>query len=384
LPKAGLSRTAGHMIEKILMLLSNEYRPDPRVRKEAITLHEAGHGVTVLCWNRSLKAAVHQDESGVVIERVSTGKVEGVKALGAKMPLFFIRAYLRSRRLEFDAVHCHDYDTLMLGVFIARLRGVPLVYDSHEWYSRMVEDDLPGMVCRLIESSESLLLGSCDKVIAANEAIADHLRGSGAAAVSVIMNCIDLPPDDARQAYQEKDGISLFYGGSLEPGRFVGEMLEAVQASTDCALRVAGNGRLVGEVKRAAQQNAQVQFLGYIPQEQVLLNVSQSDAVVCMMEPHNGNNLIGTPNKLFEAMAYGVPVIVTDGTYSGDLVKRLDCGVAVEYSTEGMSSAISMLRDTETRKRMGRNGRAAAESDYNWGKMRERLCEIYRSLPDAL
>ena len=371
------------MPRKILMLLSNEYRPDPRVRKEAMTLHEAGHDVTVLCWNRSLKAADHQVDPGVVIERVRTGKVGGMMTLSANVPLFFVRAYLRSRRLEFDAVHCHDYDTLMLGAFICRLRQVPLVYDSHEWYSKMVEDDLPGFVCQIIESSESLLLANCDAVIAANDAIRDHLIDSGAAAVSVVMNCVDLPPDAAREAYRDKERVSLFYGGSLEPGRFVDEMLEAAKGGDGCVLRIAGNGRLAEDVRRAATESDRVQFLGYISQEQVLLNVCRSDAVVCMMEPRNGNNVIGTPNKLFEAMAYGVPAIVTQGTHSGEVVTRLDCGVAVEYSAKGMASAISTLRDPGTRRRMGRNGRAAAEREYNWGAMKQRLCDVYRSLAGA-
>lgn len=371
------------MSKKILMLLSNEYRPDPRVRKEAMTLHAAGHGVTILCWNRSLKAQDHQDDGGAAIERVRTGRVDGALSLSVNLPLFFIRAYLRSRHLEFEAVHCHDYDTLMLGAFISRLRRVPLIYDSHEWYSKMVEDDLPGPVCRMIERTESLLLANCDAVIAANDAIADHLKGSGAADVTVVMNCIDLPPDGARDAYQQKSRISLFYGGSLEPGRFVNEMLEAAEGDPECILRIAGNGRLAGEVEQAATDCDRIQFLGYIPQDRVLENVSKCDAVVCMMDPSNGNNAIGTPNKLFEAMAYGVPAIVTDGTHSGDMVKHLNCGVAVEYSARGMSSAISLLKDHQARKRMGRCGRAAAEKDYNWMAMKERLCAVYRSLPQV-
>jgi glycosyltransferase involved in cell wall biosynthesis len=372
------------MSANVLMLLSNEYRPDPRVRKEAVTLHASGRGITVLCWNRSHRAADHQDDDGIAIERVRTGKVRGTLSLGLNLPFFFIRAYLRSRRLEFTAVHCHDYDTLMLGAFICRLRRVPLVYDSHEWYSKMVEDDLPGPACRLIERTESLLLANCDAVIAANDAIADHLKASGATDVTVVMNCIDLPADAPRDAYLEKDRISLFYGGSLEPGRFVGEMLEAARRGGDWVLKIAGNGRLTEEVRNAAAGSDRVQFLGYIPQDQVLQNVSRSDAVVCMMEPGNGNNVIGTPNKLFEAMAYGVPAIVTNGTHSGNLVKGLDCGVAVEYSAEGLSSAISALQDPESRKRMGRNGRAAAEGKYNWGAMKERLESVYRSLPASV
>ena len=71
----------------ILMLLSNEYRPDPRVRKEALTLHEAGHTVTILCWNRSLKVPDHQDDGGVVIERVRTDQVDGMLGLAANAPI---------------------------------------------------------------------------------------------------------------------------------------------------------------------------------------------------------------------------------------------------------------------------------------------------------
>jgi glycosyltransferase involved in cell wall biosynthesis len=272
----------------------------------------------------------------------------------------------------------------MLGAFICRLRHVPLVYDSHEWYAKMVEDDLPGFACRFIERTESLLLANCDAVIAANDAISDHLKASGAGQVTVVMNCIDLPPDADRDAYLQKERVSLFYGGSLEPGRFVDEMLQAASNSKDCVLRIAGNGRLTEKVEHAARGSDKVQFLGYIPQEQVLLNVSRSDAVICMMEPGNGNNVIGTPNKLFEAMAFGIPAIVTEGTHSGDLVKRLDCGVAVRYSAEGMSSAVSILQDPETRKRMGRNGRKAAETTYNWAAMKERLVAVYRTLPTVL
>ena len=366
---------------RVLMLLSNEYRPDPRVRKEALTLQEAGHEITILCWNRSHNAPDHQDDGGVTIERVRTGKVGGGLALGLNTPLFFIKAYLRSRHLKFDAVHCHDFDTLMLGAFIARLRRVPLVYDSHEWYSKMVAKDLPSYLCGIIERTESLLMPNCTTVIAANDAVADHLRTSGAIDVTVVMNCISLPPDDPRQAYQEKKEVSLFYGGSLEPGRFVKEMLEVAKEDADCHLQVAGNGRLTEYVKEAARSCDRIKFLGYIPQDKVLLNVSQCDVVVSMLDPSDGNYAIATPIKLLEAMAFGVPAIVTEGTHSADLVKRLDCGAAVEYSVEGMKLGLSFLKDARTRKRMGRNGRAAAETDYNWSVMRERLIGAYSSLP---
>jgi glycosyltransferase involved in cell wall biosynthesis len=368
---------------KVLMLLSNEYRPDPRVRKEAITLREAGHEVTVLCWNRPQLASDHLEDDGIKIERVRTGKVASPLSMGTNIPFFYIRAYFRSRHLEFDVVHCHDYDTLMLGVFISRLRHVPLVYDSHEWFSKMVAQDLPGFACRLIERTESLLMPNCQAVIAANEAVADHLVSSGANNVTVVMNCPDLPPDQPRAAYLEKDGISLFYGGTLEPGRFVKEMLEVVKGDKGCTLRIAGNGRMVKDVEEAAASCDCIHFLGYIAQDQIFENIAGCDAVVSMLDPSNGNYAIATPIKLLEAMAYGVPIIVSEGTYSAEMVKLFDCGLVVEYTSDGMSSAISLLKDAGNREKLGRNGRVAAEKEYNWAAMRERLWKVYRTLPYA-
>ena len=172
----------------------------------------------------------------------------------------------------------------------------------------MVEVDLPDPICQLIERTESLLLSSCDAVIAANDAIAEHLRASGATDITVVMNCIDLPPDaDPGRVPGQGPDLPILRR-QLEPGRFVDEMMQAVRADPGCILVIAGNGRRVQAVKRAAVASERIQFLGYIPQEQVLENVSRCDAVICLMEPSNGNNAIGTPNKMFEAMAYGVPV----------------------------------------------------------------------------
>ncbi|HIE16940.1 MAG TPA: glycosyltransferase, partial [Dehalococcoidia bacterium] len=90
---------------------------------------------------------------------------------------------------------------------------------------------------------------------------------------------------------------------------------------------------------------------------------------------------IGMPNKLFEAMVCGRPIICTKGTYSGDFVEQEEIGLAVECNVEALKEAIIRLRDDpELRERLGRNALRAAISRYNWQNQEKRLLELYGML----
>jgi len=365
---------------KVLMLVSNEYRPDPRVRKEAVTLCSAGNEVDIVCWNRSGKLPKEDRDGAVKVRRVFVGKAQSAVWVPVLFPFFYIGAVLRSRGLDFDAVHCHDFDTLLAGLIISKLRGKPLIYDSHEWYSKMVEEDLPLAVTKVIEKIESFFVPSCDRVIAANDTIADHLRGCSATEPVVVMNCIELPEDGHRAAYDQKGKTVLYLGGVIEPGRYIHETLEAARLEEDCVLRIAGTGRLEPEVVQASKETGRIEFYGFLPPARLYEMLASSDASICLMDPSNGNNAIGTPNKLFEALAYGIPLIVNEGTFSANLVRENDCGVVVEGSSEGLRKGIEGVSDPKARERMGRNGRKAAETRYNWGLMKSRLLGVYSKL----
>ncbi|MDD1767596.1 MAG: glycosyltransferase family 4 protein [Methanomassiliicoccales archaeon] len=368
------------MPKRILMLLSNEYRPDPRVEKEARALISEGYSVEVVAWDRLRRRPKRSSDNGLQINRIRTGLVEGPRSLLVNFPIFLTLSVVHSLRASCDAVHAHDLDTLVQGFIVSRIKRIPLVYDAHEHFSKMVESDVSSFLARLLDSIEKRLVPRASLVIAANDMIGEYLSRYSRSEVVVVMNCIDVE-NVHRAPPTRRDGeIVLFYGGSLEPLRYLDEMIIAVKSIKNCRLRIAGTGRLEELVKRESKIDRRIEFLGYVPHDDLLKEMASSDAVLCLLDPSNENNRIGTPNRLFESMAIGVPVMTTNGTFSGRITQETGCGIAIDWSERNFADAVERLREPSARMAMGRNGRVAAESTFNWAAMKRRLLDRYRSL----
>src|SRR5437899_6188154 len=100
----------------VLMLLTNAYDPDPRVRQEALSVIGMGCRVRLLAWDRDLKAPPSESVEGIEVERVFLSSTHG---RGVTQIFFYACLYLkllwRGMRTSFDVVYCHDLVTLPLG-----------------------------------------------------------------------------------------------------------------------------------------------------------------------------------------------------------------------------------------------------------------------------
>jgi glycosyltransferase involved in cell wall biosynthesis len=106
--------------------------------------------------------------------------------------------------------------------------------------------------------------------------------------------------------------------------------------------------------------------------------------VLCMFDPSSPLHRIGSPNKLYEAMAAGRPLIASAGTYVGDFVQAHGVGIVAPHDIEGLRKAALHLRDHPNEARaMGKRGRTLARSIYNWPKQAEHLLELYAEAPWA-
>jgi glycosyltransferase involved in cell wall biosynthesis len=148
-------------------------------------------------------------------------------------------------------------------------------------------------------------------------------------------------------------------------------------------LKIGGIGALHGKIKDMAKKAplGNIDFLGEVPFKRVIPLTMEVDVVFCMFDPSNRNNKIGPPNKLYEAMVAGRPIIVTKDTYSGDLIEKLNCGLAVDYTVESLRKALIKLQSNpDLCEELGRNGLKAAISEYNWEKQEEKLLKVYEEV----
>ena len=368
---------------RVLMFVSNDVVHDPRVLKEARALIHAGHEVTAIGWDRSGVLAARDEQEGLEIHRVRTsGSMRLLWKDLFRNPVWWRRAVHLARGLSFDAIHCHDLDTLPIGVRLKALTGRPLVYDAHEVFAYMIEGDVPKVVVDYTFRMERRLAPQADRVITVNEAVKKYVdQVSGNEAV-VVMNCMDLVVD----AYRPPPGppFTVIFLGTLHKSRFILPAIEVIAGMPDVRLVIGGSKKLAPMVREMAARHPNTEFVGQVPNEEVLPRTLASHAVLTMFDPTYRINKVGLPNKIFEAMVTGRPPIVTKGLMMADLVEREGCGLAVPYTEEGLRGAIERLRDDpRLAERLGRNGLEAARREYNWPHEAEKLVALYAGLPGA-
>ncbi len=364
------------------MLVTNQYRPDPRVHKEAKALLEGGHKVTVIAWDREHARPMKESVEGVELVRIRTGKVSSMARLLLNYPMFMAKALMAARKMRPNAVHAHDLDTLVIGILIANLHDVPLVYDAHERYAKMIAVDVPPVISRSVQCLEDRIIVRADLVITINDVMAEQLREHATSDVITIMNCIDLPDLSNVKVHDEHRTLVILNAVTFEPMRYIEESIEVISKIDDCILRIAGSGRLQGAVEEAAKKYDNVEYLGFLPHAKMLEEYPRSDVILLLADPRNENYRTGTANKMGEAMAYGIPLIASKGTLSGDIIAAEGCGISIDWSEKNFRDAIMRLRDPGLRNQMGQMGRRAAEREYNWGLMKKRLNERYTRLLD--
>jgi glycosyltransferase involved in cell wall biosynthesis len=368
------------------MLLSNPHRPDPRVLLEARALKSAGYELHLVAWDREQTRPIEADEGGVHVIRLGPKAPQRAPTrILVNLPRFWLRALRASRRLRFDIIHAHDFDTLPLGMAISRLTGKPLLYDAHELYAKMIEDEV-GPLSKAVWFFERMCSARADAVITVSEAVADELskgRGDRARVVSTSQDPSVIEGADV-QAIRRRYGLKGFvvsYLGSLEPGRFIEETLTSFAPSDGITVLVGGSGTLKEVVESEAARNPAIKYIGTVDADEALRLTWASDLVVAMMDPANPNNVIGTPGKIINAMSVGRAIITTEGLDIARRVREAKCGIVVPYEKRAFVEAVKRaVAEPKPLLEMGRRGRELYDREFSWTRSRDELLRTYQSL----
>jgi len=372
---------------KVLMLLSNPFRPDVRVYKEAKTLMENGYMVEIIAWDRDAQRPARENVEGIDIKRTGPKAYYGSWLSHVlKLPRFWWRCFREAARDDFDVLHVHDLDTLPPGVLISSLKQKPLIYDAHESYGMMIEGSgASKQVGKLVDRFELFLVPKTKNVILVNpnpyvyRGIYPAIKNKKIKEPILIMNCKELsdplPPPP-------KQGFRIGYVGALEPGRLLIETVKAVGTIPGIRFEIGGFGSLKDELLMHANKHQHISLRGEIKLEKLRDFYSKCHIVLSLVDPKFEHEWVGFPNRLFDAMALGRALMVSKGSFAAEqIVKKWECGLAVEPTEAGIRKGILSLKDNIDKvEEMGRNGRRAFEEKYNWDIQKRGLVEIYNKL----
>ena len=373
------------------MLLSNHYGPDPRVAAEIDTLRAAGYSMRLICWDRDFDRPIREEHEHLSIRRV---RIRSTHRRGLSQGIFLARYWLAAIRRAWDEsidlVHAHDFDTWPAAGPLASMFRVPLVLDVHDSFSDMMAGYLPAAACRAIVHAENRFLRRADAVVTVGGRLGDALRQRGAQRVTILPNAKrprEYRVDAAeRRAWRARLGIRpdqwcLGFISHLGHERPVPAMIEAVASDPRVVWVVGGAGYFEKTVADAARRLSNVRFLGHVPPADVPQLTAKFDAVFCGYDPDNPNARYSAPNKLFDALAAGRPLLSGDYGEVGEIIARHRCGATVHrFVPAELRAALDRLADPDFRKEAGDRAAALGRGEYDWDRVRLRLPALYASL----
>jgi glycosyltransferase involved in cell wall biosynthesis len=286
--------------------------------------------------------------------------------------------WLARHRREYDLLHACDFDTVLPALLAKLLWKKRVVYDIFDFYAEHLRRT-PGWIKALIRRLDLWSAARVDALILADDSRRQQVRGAHPPRLEVIYNS---PEDVPVRAAAPGGEFRLAYIGLLQVERGLFEVLEVLRRHPDWRLDLAGFGGDQEALLEAARALPNVAWHGRIPYEQALQLSAAADALFATYDPSIPNHRYSSPNKIFEAMLLGKPVVVARGTNMDEIVVRHDCGLVVEYGcVDELEAALARLaEDAALRLRLGLNARRAYETVYGWERMRERLLALYAAV----
>lgn len=375
------------------MLLSNAFRPDPRVEKEATGLVEAGYDLSIIAWDRLGQLPAIEFCDGYKVERVH--EVSTIYGAGLRQlmytPRFWAAAARRIRMSPPDIIHCHDMDTLPAGWWMKRSTGARLVYDAHENYPALMSLYLPKPLIPILTLLERFLLKNVDYVLTASSVLAETMTRLGIQRVATIGNYARLeqfhpfPPEVVTRARAElslaEDDLTVAYIGGFSRNRLIIPLIQAVEGMEGVKVMIWGDGHQRKIIEDQAERVPNVHYMGWLPEEHVALHMQAADVIFYCLVPDYPGAIFNAPNTLSYAMAAGRPIIANDVGDLGRIVRQTGCGILLpDTRPVSIRQAVLSLCSEESRRYYGDAGRQAAEHEYNWDKARQLLVAVYSQL----
>jgi glycosyltransferase involved in cell wall biosynthesis len=293
---------------------------------------------------------------------------------------------------RFDVFHAHDLNTLPVAALLARRLSGRLVYDAHELYPDV--STLSRLESRTWRRVEPTLIGHADRVLTVCDSISEELsRRYDVAAPVVLLNCpprsgpvdrSDSPLRESAGLGQDAAGALILYQGGFAPNRGLPELIRAMHSVEGAVLVLLGWGRLEADLEALVQAESlqrKVRILPPVDPDELPLWTAGADIGAIPYQPVGLNNTFSTPNKLFEYIAAGVPIVATRLPEITRIVEGHGLGLTfAQVEPTQIAAAITQLLHDPAERAAIRARAAAVREQYTWEHQARKLLALYEEL----
>lgn len=368
---------------RVANVVLNNFTTDNRVYKISKSLQDAGYELVVVAL---LKGDVPKEEvkDGIQVHRVSLRTItlpEGT-LWGLIKFIEIIYKIVRGYR-SYDIWHCNDIEAFGIGV-VARFfhPSLKLVYDCHEFEGE--RNGRSSFERRLVRWFEKLFIHRAKAVITVSPNIAKaYTDRYNVDPVWLVRNVphkanTAVKKDIFRKRFNIPSNETIFlYQGAFTYNRGLEEALEAFKGISHAHLVCMGYGVYLNMVKEAANKYENIHFMPAVPYNEVLEHTASADVGLLSVRPTCLSYLFCLPNKLFEYIQAGIPILSNDLPDCRKIIEDYNIGwVIKEFSPDSIREAVENLRGQDLSQFS--NGLLKAQNDLHWEKEEHTLIDIYQ------
>ena len=290
-----------------------------------------------------------------------------------------------------DLYHGMAYMAIPVALELGQRDGAVVVYDARDIYVDAANvARMPFFMRMALARWERGWARQADRVFTVNRHYAQVMaRRWRVREPLIVMNCsYRTPPAGRPRRFHEALGLPpgervVVYQGGFSHDRGIEQLIEAIPSVPGATLVLLGYGKLQAQLEAIAADPAtggRVRILPAVPPDELLGWIASADVVAMPIQPTTLNHRLTTPNKLFEAMAAGVPVVASDLPGMATIVRESKCGVLVDPTDPAaIAAALREVLATPEAEMAAWRARcsAAAMETYNWERQMELVLAEY-------
>jgi glycosyltransferase involved in cell wall biosynthesis len=366
----------------IIVSVINDLATDQRVLRTCSVLKE--HGFEVVLFGRELKNSPSTNHLPYKIKRV--------KMFFTKGPFFYfffdLRLYLFLMGNKADALFSNDLDTLWPNFRASKIRKIPLIFDSHEIFCEVPELQKTPMKKRIWERLEKRIVPQLKYCITVNRSIANYFKEKYGTSFSVVRNIPEPVPAFTLKTKQElgiptDKKILILQGAGINMDRGAEELVQAMQYVNSAHLFIIGSGdvfeNLIDMVAQLKLSN-KITIKYKMPKTELLQYTFNADIGISIDKDTNPNYHFSLPNKIFDYIQAGLPVLTSKLPEITSIVTRYNIGTVIDnHDPKHIAEKIEfMLNSSELP--VWKENTKKATADNTWETEKKHLSDIIETL----
>lgn len=325
-------------VKRVIISVVSDLSTDQRVLKVSRTLYDNGYDVLLV--GRKLGNSLPLNEPY---------RYKRMKLFFKRSALFYaeynIRLFFKLLFLKADIFLSNDTDTLMANYYASKIRRKKLVFDAHELFPEVPELAHRPKVKRVWQRIENRIFPHLKYSYTVCQSIADYYNSKYGVNMQVIRN---MPYYRKSRNYKLKERFPdkkiILYQGALNVGRGLEWVIDAMPYIDNAVMVIIGDGDITDQLKEQVKRmnlEEKVFFLGRIEGKRLYEYTSSADIGLCLLEELGLNYYYSLPNRIFDYLHAGVPVLATDFPEIAAIVRKNKTGVLINhYEPKYLASVI--------------------------------------------